>query len=253
MKTSTLLQVPNMLAHVSAQEQACAGRDSTMARRLRRDTGRFLGWCTAEGVDPLRPSRGDLDRYRSTFDVALSKSARWKLDWSLRAFVNAGGSLADEHGLGTGSGANEQALTEDPGLAYAVEALVDSRVSDRDRAVYRSGINKLARWAREFEVDMLALDVDDLEDFRSWVTQVGGSTGEILVIARRFIRLTHEDEVRRAVSRARASLAERDRIPGRPVTSGNRAASIRPRKTVYRDRAPDRSPAQREQSAVSLA
>lgn len=204
MKASSLLQVPNTLAHVAAQEQACAGRDSTTARRLRRDIGRFLGWCTVEGVDPLRPSRVDLDRYRSTFDVAMSKSARWKLDWSLRTFVNAGGSLADEHGLGTGSGANEQALTEDPGLAHAVGVLVDSRVSDRDRAVYRSGINKLARWAREFEVDLLALDVDDLEDFRAWVAQVGGSTGEILVIARRFVRLTHEDEVRRAVNRARS-------------------------------------------------
>jgi len=32
----------------------------------------------------------------------------------------------------------------------------------------------LARWARDFEVDCLALDLADLEDFRTWIRTVGG-------------------------------------------------------------------------------
>ena len=91
----------------------------------------------------------------ATLDPGPVGQRHWKLDHALRTVVNAGGALADEHGLGTGRASNEKAFS-DESLAYVVETLIDSRRSARDRSVYRSRMNKLVRWARDFEVDVMA-------------------------------------------------------------------------------------------------
>lgn len=73
----------------------------------------------------------------ATLDPGPVGQRHWKLDHALRTVVNAGGALADEHGLGTGRASNEKAFS-DESLAYVVETLIDSRRSARDRSVYRS-------------------------------------------------------------------------------------------------------------------
>ena len=91
----------------------------------------------------------------ATLDPGPVGQRHWKLDHALRTVVNADGALADEHGLGTGRASNEKAFS-DESLAYVVETLIDSRRSARDRSVYRSRMNKLVRWARDFELDVMA-------------------------------------------------------------------------------------------------
>jgi hypothetical protein len=208
MNTPTDLSAVMTPSQLEILARACAGRHFTTVRQFRRDISRFVMWCATAGVDPLRPSATDLDRYRASLDEEPVGQRRWTLDHALRSFVNAGGALTDEHGLGTGGTRTVGAAQVDPGIAYVVQALVDGRQSPRDRAVYRSGANKLLRWAADFDVDPMAIDLVDLEDFRAWIRKVGGSEGETLVIARRFVRLTAENEIRRAVMRARRGLRD---------------------------------------------
>ncbi len=208
--------------HLDVLDRACSSLDPTSARRVRSEVGRFLMWTQdKEDIDPLRPSQANLDAFRGTFDPPLVTNALWKVDHALRAFVNAGGALADEHGLGTGSDLKDLATTTDPGVAYVVNVLLEACPSPRDRSVYRSGLNKLARWARDHDADLMVLDLPDLEDFRAWLRAVATKSsrartrkpgGEALVIARKFVRLASDPEVRRCAmrtrSRARASMKD---------------------------------------------
>ena len=134
--------------HAEILVRACAGRHPTTARQIRRDVIRFVLWSKAAEVDPIRPSRAELDRYRDSLDPTPVGQGRWKIDYALRAFATAGGALADEHGLGTGNSSKTSGTLDDPGLAYVVSTFIAARESARDRSVYRSGVNKLVAGLR---------------------------------------------------------------------------------------------------------
>lgn len=210
-------------AQLRALDEACKGRHPTVIRQFRRDICHFVVWCAAERIDPFRPLRVELDRYRTTLSPDLGKSAIWKLNCALRALTTAAEVLADEHGLGTGNASAFGDFADDAGLAFVVTTLVESRQSPRDRSVYRSGLNKLARWASDFDVDLMAIDAADLEDFRAWLPGTERSKGEKLVIARRFLQLTRGPETRSAVDRLR-SLARSASMAAAPAWDNSDAA-----------------------------
>lgn len=143
---------------------------------------RFLDWSWQAEVDPLHPTRTDISRFLADAHYAQPDKVRW----ALRSILRSAHLASDEHGLGTGNQSHRLATAEGTALGQVLDEVL---ASARGRlAVWRSGLNKLLTWAAESGLDPLDLTAPDLDDYLAWVQEVGGAEGELLVIARRFVR-----------------------------------------------------------------
>lgn len=180
-------------------ERAVVGLEPTTLRLYRREARRFGAWCAEHEMDPLRPSATEIATYLAVLGADRRRAAGIRS--ALRAVARAANVPTDEHGLGTGD--RSVLLTRlDPGIRIVVNRVLDESAPTRT-AVTRSALAKLAAWAVECEVDLLALAPVDLDDYGRWLTRVGNDpSGELMVIARRFLRAAGDPVVRLAVARA---------------------------------------------------
>lgn len=179
-------------------ERAVSGLEPTTVRLYRREARRFGAWCVERESDPLRPSATEIATYFAVLGADRRRAAAIRS--ALRAVARTAGVPADEHGLGTGD--RSVLLTRlNPGATVVVQHVLDGS-APRRTAVTRSALAKLAAWAVECEVDLLALAPVDLDDYGRWLTRVGSDpSGELMVVARRFLRASADLIVRGEVAR----------------------------------------------------
>jgi hypothetical protein len=161
---------------------AAARRNAGDARTIRAVGVRWHGWALGHGVAPLAARRADLDRFLSESD----SRNRNRLRWALRAILSAGDVSAEDHGLGLGIQSHRLDQIDDPRLREVVRRVLAS--APGRTGVWRSGVAKLLAWASSSGIHPLDVTAPDLDGYRDWIRQVGGADGELMVIARQFVR-----------------------------------------------------------------
>lgn len=185
------------LAHI---ERAVVGIEPTTVRLYRREARRFAAWCSAGSLGPFRPSATEIARYLTEIEATPRRAAGIRS--ALRAVARVAGIPTDEHGLRTG---DRSALLGqiDAGTRVVIDHVLGESRPER-LSITRSALTKLAAWAFECEVDLLALAPADLDDYQRWLVRVGNrSNGDLMVVARRFLRAACDPSARIEVARAR--------------------------------------------------
>ncbi len=166
----------------AAARAAARRRNPGDARTIRAVAKRWSAWAQAHDVVAFPARSSDLNR----FVTESAPAARHKVRWALRAICTAADIAAEEHGLGIGDQSDRLQQIKDPRLHQVIHRVLAER---RRQRVWRSGLTRLLAWAEQFDIHPLDVTAPDLDDYREWITRVGGDKDELMVIARQFVRV----------------------------------------------------------------